>query len=100
MRTGIRMILCAALAAIAVTMAVFTLAGFTPDEGGADGAAYIIGVSGGNVAVYEGSDRKQPITVTDIELAQLREADRAKVSDGLPASSREELLQLLEDLGS
>ncbi len=38
--------------------------------------------------------------VTDIELGTLREADRRLVEAGISVSSREELLALLEDLGS
>jgi hypothetical protein len=54
----------------------------------------------GYVAVYfEGFD-KAPAAVTDIELQQLPEADREALADGLHVNSREELLMLLEDLGS
>ena len=38
--------------------------------------------------------------VTDIELGTLREADRQLIEAGLPVGSRDELLSLLEDLGS
>lgn len=38
--------------------------------------------------------------VTDIELSTLREADRRLVEAGIAVASREELLALLEDLGS
>lgn len=38
--------------------------------------------------------------VTDIELSTLREADRQLLEAGLTVTSREELLTLLEDLGS
>lgn len=38
--------------------------------------------------------------VTDIELATLRETDRKLIEAGLPVESREQLLVLLEDLGS
>ena len=99
MRTGIRMILCTCLAAIAVTMAVFTLADFSPEEpGGTQG--YVLGVADGNVAVYGGGDMKRPVAVTDIELAGLREADRDLISQGLAVATQEELVALLEDLGS
>lgn len=52
----------------------------------------------GCVAVLD-PDCGAPV-VTDIELGTLREADRRLVEDGLTVSSREELLALLEDLGS
>lgn len=38
--------------------------------------------------------------MTRIELKCLRAADRAMVEAGIPVLSRQELLQLLEDLGS
>ena len=38
--------------------------------------------------------------VTDIELVTLRETDRQLIEAGLQVDSREELLSLLEDLGS
>jgi hypothetical protein len=38
--------------------------------------------------------------VTDIELRQLPEADREALAEGMHVDSREELLLLLEDLGS
>ncbi len=52
----------------------------------------------GYVAVID-PDCAAPV-VTDIELAALREADRRLVEAGVSVSSREELLALLEDLGS
>ena len=38
--------------------------------------------------------------MTGIELSCLRNADRAMVQAGIPVLSRQELLLLLEDLGS
>ena len=104
MRTAIRIILCAFMAAAAVTMATFTLAGFTGPAPQASRPAgnslYVLGESDGNVAVYTRDDLKTPVTVTGIELAGLRERDRAMITEGLPVESGEELAQLLEDLGS
>ena len=50
--------------------------------------------------MYENGRRREPISVTGIELKCLRGADRAMVEAGIPVISRTELLQLLEDLGS
>ena len=41
-----------------------------------------------------------PMTLTDIEVGTLREADRQILNTGLAVADREELLTLLEDLGS
>lgn len=106
MKYGIRIILCAALCAVALTMAVFTLAGFSPShptranppevrEG-----SFVLGELDGNIAVFASGNMDEPITVTNIELRQLREADRSMISAGLVAGSESELMQLLEDLGS
>ena len=95
MKLGIRIVSCVALAAIALTMAVFSLADFTPPVT----AGYTIGEHEGLLAVFS-SDSEEPLTVTDIELASLRQADRDMIDRGLSAQSREELLLLLEDLGS
>ena len=99
MRTAIRIIICSVLLALAATMATFTIAGFTGRKP-VQSSMYLLGEADGNVAVYARDDPKTPVTVTEIELATLRESDRALIADGLPVSSREELAQLLEDLGS
>ena len=56
--------------------------------------------SGDYVAVYETKRAREPVQVTGIELSSLRTADRAMVEAGIPVLSRQELLMLLEDLGS
>ena len=106
MKYGIRIILCAALCALALTMAVFTLAGFSPARTArrnlpvVSEGSFVLGEMDGNVAVFAGGNMESPITVTNIELDQLREADRSLISAGLIAGSESELMQLLEDLGS
>jgi len=62
-------------------------------------ARFTIKASGEYVAVYSGSNDRTPF-VTDIELSALRAADRAMLELGIPVRDREELLALLEDLGS
>ena len=66
----------------------------------AESAEYFLKNSGDYVAVYERPRDRQPLSVTAIELDQLRQADRAMVEAGIPVGDRQELLLLLEDLGS
>ena len=54
----------------------------------------------GFVAVYTASRSRAPESVTAIEVASLRSADRAMIERGIPVADRQELLELLEDLGS
>ena len=51
------------------------------------------------VAVYAGEDLRRPAFMTDIETLTLPRADRALLEKGIPASDREAMLHLLEDLG-
>ena len=99
MKTGIRIMICAILAAVAVIMAGYTIADFG-DKPPVQDSLYMLRESGGNVAIYGREDPANPITVTDIELSSLRARDRELIEAGLPARSREELARLLEDLGS
>lgn len=69
-------------------------------EGREDSAEFFLRPCDGFVAVYEGRREKKPLTVTDIELANLRGTDRALLQKGIPVENRRELLRLLEDLGS
>ena len=66
----------------------------------ADSALYYLRGEGAYIAVFRGKRARDPLTVTGIELEGLRRADRAMIEAGLPVVSRQELLQLLEDLGS
>ena len=63
-------------------------------------AEFFLGGSKGYVAVFQGRNDKQPLTMTGIELKSLRLADRAMLEKGIPVSDETALLQLLEDLGS
>ena len=54
----------------------------------------------GCVAVFASVGDTSPITLTDIEVGTLRDADRQILSTGLAVADREELLTLLEDLGT
>lgn len=99
MKTGIRIIILTVMLALAVTMVTFTIAGFTGPEPRDSGSAYLLGEMDGNVAVFDGGSGT-PLTVTGIEMASLRKRDREMIAAGMPVETREELAQLLEDLGS
>ena len=66
----------------------------------ADNAAYYVRDSGNYVAVFHSRRDRQPLSVTGIELRELRDVDREMVRRGIPVEDRRELLRLLEDLGS
>ena len=105
MKTGIRIIILTAMLALALTMATFTIAGFRSraaarEEAQGSGSAYLLGEMDGNVAVYDGDGSAPPLRVTGIEMDSLRRRDRELIAAGLPVASKEELAQLLEDLGS
>lgn len=63
-------------------------------------AAFLLRSRDGVIAVYEGENRRTPERLTDIDVSLLRRADQAMLDRGIPAADREEMLQLLEDLGS
>lgn len=62
-------------------------------------AEYYLRDCDGFIAVYRGKS-SHPVDVTDIETATLNDTDMKMLMDGIPAQSRNELLLLLEDLGS
>ena len=105
MRTGIRIIILTVMLALAATMATFTIAGFwsraeaREEEQGSE-SAYLLGEMDGNVAVFDGDGSLPPLAVTGIEMDSLRKRDRELIAAGLPVATKEELAQLLEDLGS
>lgn len=96
MKLGIRITVCIMMLAIALTMAVFTLADFS--GGGKEG--YVLGSADGLLAVYRAGRLREPIAVTDIELDSLREADRERILEGLQVPDEGKVQELLEDLGS
>ena len=102
MKLAIRVILLTVLMAVALTMAVFTLADFGGHVAGEPDVpeTLVLGSFDGSVAVFGGEDLKNPLEVTDIPLDALRSADRALVEQGVSLRSREELAAMLEDLGS
>lgn len=93
------------LCAMAATGAVVTAsaAGASAaarETAGENAESFIIGVCQDYVAVFDGQNSSVPPTVTDIEIKTLPSADRECLENGIRASSREEMLLLLEDLGS
>ena len=73
---------------------------YAPFARNADRAAYFLRSNEGFVGVFSSAAGREPLRVTAIELRSLRRVDRAMIEAGLPVRSRQELLQLLEDLGS
>ena len=65
-----------------------------------ESAEYFLKNCDGFVAVYRSTKGRAPESVTAIEIAGLRAADRAMLERGIPVSDRQELLELLEDFGS
>ncbi len=63
-------------------------------------AEYVLREYAGHIGVFEAGGGKTPLTVTDIETKNLREADREMLGVGIAVADRDELLTLLEDLGS
>ena len=62
-------------------------------------AAYTLRDYGGCVAVFR-EDEPSPLRITDIETETLNDADRRSLLEGIAVDSKNELLLLLEDLGS
>lgn len=67
---------------------------------GVEDAAYIVRGRDGYVCVFAPGETAEPVSVTGIELSSLRRADLAVLEEGIAVADREELLSLLEDLGS
>lgn len=63
-------------------------------------AEYILRDYEGYVSVFASDADRKPLQVTDIEVAGLRRADQELLRGGITVGSQEQLLLLLEDLGS
>ena len=102
---------CGVLAVTAVLCASAAIGGITggvraSDEEGVvdwpltmDDAEFVLKEYDGCVAVFAVGGH-EPVTTTEIDVRTLREADRALLGAGLPAANRDEVMTLLEDLGS
>ncbi len=63
-------------------------------------AAFFLREEDGYVAVFSDRRERESLRRTEIEAAGLRAADRLLLQKGIPAGDSQELLSLLEDLGS
>ena len=63
-------------------------------------AEYILRDYEGYVSVFASDADRRPLQVTGIEVAGLRRADQELLRGGITVGSQEQLLLLLEDLGS
>ena len=61
---------------------------------------YLLRLEGSRVVLYLQGQEDRPLLETDISAANLREADRALLEQGIRVSSYDEILQLLEDFNS
>lgn len=61
---------------------------------------YMVGEKDGFVVIFQAGFGDEPAVITDIEARTLRQGDRALLDQGIPVRTREELMMLLEDLGS
>ncbi len=62
--------------------------------------AFIIREYNGTVCVFHSKYSEIPAIVTEISFERLGESDKALLSDGIKACTREEVLKYLEDFGS
>lgn len=88
-----------ALAAMAASVVMGTLAVTVPETRAAETEGYIVKSWCGKVAVYS-TGGAEPVETTDIELKNLPSADRKQLEAGIFIQNDEELAQILEDLGS
>lgn len=66
----------------------------------AEPAEFILREHNGCIAIFLSGSDKSPISVTDIELKNLRKVDSDQIRAGLRVKTEQEVLELLEDLGS
>ena len=105
MQLKYRLGICILTVAAAVLCASYTIADLrTPAAPAVVTAApeqenFTLCARNGYLAVLDPSLGEKPV-ITDIALDTLREADRKLIETGLRVETREELLTLLEDLGS
>jgi hypothetical protein len=99
---------CGVLAALAVVMSASALSEIQPKsqspsdsvQSVADSETYVLKEYEGYVGIYIKGETRLPITVTDIEVRTLPEADQNAIMDGLDVEGKENLMMILEDLGS
>jgi len=62
--------------------------------------SYVLRDYEGYVAIFVENEPELPVTVTDIQVSTLRELDRNLLVTGMKVEGHEELVMLLEDIGS
>lgn len=63
-------------------------------------AEFVLREYGGCIGVFSPEGASRPVSVTDIPVTGLRDADRAMLEQGIAVRDSVELMTLLEDLGS
>lgn len=105
MKWKIKLSICTLLAAAAIVCAAAASAqsktgpAGPPEDDAAIIDGYVLREHDGYIAVY-GAAGGNLDYVTGIEVKNLREVDRDLLAQGIWAGSREDMTQLLEDLGS
>lgn len=91
-----------ALAAVCCPVMAITVAvgAQEPKPGLGEENRYVLRDYDGYVAVFIENQPESPMTVTDIQVMTLREADRELLETGLKVSTHERLMMTLEDLCS
>lgn len=110
MKWKVKASICSALilfAVLSVTAVAGQLDRIMPGEAqmaslldGDDEIHYVLREQDGFVAIFQEGFGDEPAVVTDIEAKTLRQVDRELLRLGIPVKNREELMMLLEDLGS
>lgn len=94
--TAFKMAVCGCLAAFAlVSAASAAFLSRAPAESG-----FVLREHEGYIAVYSAAKKREMLTLTDIKVDSLPTADRLELESGIFAGDNEQLLLLLEDLGS
>ena len=98
MRKNIRTGVGAGCISLALVMSVFAVASVGSDAAEAAADGYVLRGSDGRVGIYNTDG--ELLKMTDIELGSLPSADRESLLQGIFTNNKQELAQLLEDLGS
>lgn len=107
MKNKVKGFILGVMAAAAISSSVFAFAGAGKTENTYSDSVppgsenrYVLRDYEGYVAIFVENEPKLPMTVTDIQVSTLRELDRKMLVTGMKIDSHEELVMLLEDLGS
>lgn len=100
MKTGIKIVLCMALAVFALMSLASVLGSIGALPASAEGGAYLLREYEGYVAVYHPAEAETPSTVTDIRIDDLPESDRTELAGGILAPDHDTAVRLLEDYGA